>query len=188
MAISGSENDKDGVTPSIGGLEYTGGGLFGSLLEPGVHDLTLEQLAPLVCFNQRRQRMWARLATFLLLPASSDSFAYAFLGGGFLSEKATPNDVDLVLQTAHPYGPEAFEAISNFFVMGLDEIKETYGVHLHFWMEEGPSGLIDFRAFFQYSRSKKDSMRLDPSKGVACIDLRDGSNLLTLRIFADLKL
>jgi hypothetical protein len=167
------------------GPDSDGVDLWIPLLDPGVHDQIFAELKPLLCFNQRRKRMWAKLATFLLLPASSDSFEYAYLGGGFLSRKPEPEDIDVVLQTLLPYGPEAFEAISTFFVTGLAEIREVYGVHLHFWMENAPAGLVDFRAFFQYSRSKKDSMHLDPSKGVARINLRNGKNLENIRLISE---
>ena len=154
-----------------------------SLLAAGLHDFTVKELASLVCFNEVRKKMWTRLATFLVLPASSACFAYAYIGGGFLSRKSTPHDVDVVLQTVLPYGPEAFLAISTFFVTGFERIKEDYGVHLHFWMEDAPPGVIDFRTFFQYERSKLPEM--DPAKGVARVDLREQGNLSSLRLYAD---
>jgi hypothetical protein len=153
------------------------------LLAAGLHDFTIEELASLVCFNEKRKKMWARLAAFLLMPASSDCFAYAYIGGGFLSRKSDPQDADLVLQTVLPYGSEAFEAISTFFVTGLRQIEEVYGVHLHFWMEKAPSGVTDFRTFFQYERSELPE--LDPAKGVARIDMREPRNLASLRGYAD---
>jgi len=155
------------------------------LLAAGLHDVTVEGLAALVCFNETRRKMWARLASFLLLPASSERFAYAYLGGGFLSRKPNPHDIDVVLQTAMPYGPEAFEAISTFFVTGLRQIEEVYGVHLHFWMENAPDGVVDFRTFFQYERTDSNQVELDLAKGVARVDLRAPGNLASLRSYAD---
>jgi len=149
-------------------------------LPPGVHDCSLESLAAIVCFNEHRRKLWAQLANFLLWPSFSNDFAYAYIGGGYVSIKPIPRDVDLVLETELPYGPESFSAIAPFFVTGLDQIEDLFGVHLHFWMENAPTGFRDFRTFFQYQRPRS-LQNFDPARGIVRLDLRDPRILSDLR-------
>lgn len=140
-------------------------------LAPGIHGATFEALRRLTCFNHRRMQMWGKLVAFLTLPSLKNDFAFAYFGGGFLSTKPEPADIDLVLQTADPYGADAFTAISRLFVIGLNEIETVYGIHLHFWMPDAPDGFCDFRAFFQYERDRQSTVKLDPTQGVARLSL-----------------
>jgi hypothetical protein len=121
----------------------------------------------------------------LLWPAQSGDFTSAYLGGGFISSRTDPDDIDLVLQTKHRYGPKAFKAVEPFFSAGLDKIQEVYGVHLHFWMDEAPAAICDFRVFFQYARPDRRVMKLDPARGVVRLNLTTARTLTKLQRFAD---
>jgi hypothetical protein len=123
-------------------------------LVAGVHTYTLAELRPLVATTPYRRMMWSRFMAFLGLPILLGNFSYAYMGGGYPTETARPHDIDLVLQTREAYGPEAFHALERFFIFGLENIQEVYGIHLHFWMENAPPGICDFRAFFQYARPR----------------------------------
>jgi hypothetical protein len=140
-------------------------------LPSGVHDLSIEELANVVCFNKDRKRMWVQLTSFLVWPVLSRRFSHAYIGGGFLSQKSDPNDIDVVLETCAPYGAEAFSAVSRFFAVGLDQVQLIYGVHLHFWMQDAPSGLSDYRTFFQYEKPKELSNLHNTARGIVRIDL-----------------
>ena len=140
-------------------------------LPVGVHDCTLDSLAPLVVFNDFRRGHWFQLMAFLAWPILNRRFTYAYLGGGFISSKPETRDIDLVLQTRSPYGPDAFTAVSRFFAAGLDQIENIYGVHLQFWMKDAPGGLRDYRAFFQYDRPQVLHHVLDPARGIVRLDL-----------------
>lgn len=122
-----------------------------------------------------------QLVSFLALPILCHKFSFAYLGGGFVSIKPRPGDIDLVLETVDPYGPEAFAAVSPFFVIGLDAIESTYGVDLHFWMRNAPSGLSDYRYFFQYDKRRCATHMLSPSRGIVQINLTSPAMLGQLR-------
>ncbi len=124
---------------------------FGHLPE-GVHDTTIDHLKQRFATNVSRTVLWERLQSFLLWVTSTGNFSIAYINGGFITNKADPQDVDVILQTKVPYGSEAFQAMEPFFAKGIDSIYETYSVHLHFWCEGFPGGMIDFRRFFQYLR------------------------------------
>lgn len=142
-------------------------------LPPGIHSTTLGGLAGRVLFNRYRRRMWLQLSCFLIESVVMHKFGAAYIGGGFVSAKSEPSDIDLVLETASPYGPAAFESVAPFFVLGLDKIHLLYGVHLQFWMPGAPAGLTDYRAFFQYDRPDRFPRALSRARGIVRIDLAD---------------
>jgi PAS domain S-box-containing protein len=150
-------------------------------LPVGIHAVTLPALYRGVRFNEHRRKMWLQLSSFLIEPVLKHTFTAVYIGGGFVSNKAHPADIDLVLETASPYGPEAFEAVAPFFVTGLEKIELIYGVHLQFWMRGAPSGLSDYRTFFQYDRPSNFTPVLNPSRGVVRVDLTHADTLNRLR-------
>ncbi len=150
-------------------------------LPVGIHAATLAGLAALVRFNEHRRKMWLQLASFLIDPVVKRRFSAVFVGGGYVSTKPNPSDIDLVLETASPYGPEAFEAVAPFFVTGLDKIAMIYGVHLQFWMRGAPTGLADYLTFFQYDRPERFTHVLNRSRGIVRIELTANGTLDRLR-------
>ena len=120
-------------------------------LEPGIHDCTLDELQMLTFTNNHRCALGAKLLNFLDWPTGLQGFAHIYIGGGFLSSRPAPRDVDLVLETKNRFGSEAFATVEPFFRMGLGQIFEQYSIHLHFWMEGAPAPLLDYRSFFQQS-------------------------------------
>jgi hypothetical protein len=121
-------------------------------LPEGVHDTSIEHLKQRFVTNVNRTLLWDRLQNFLLWATSTGNFSQAYIDGGFITDKAAPEDVDMILQTKAAYGTEAFLAMEPFIAMGIVTIYETYSVHLHFWCEGFPGGMSDFRRFFQYLR------------------------------------
>jgi hypothetical protein len=108
------------------------------------------------------------------LAVSTGTFAYAYIDGGFITNKALPEDIDVILQTRVSYGAEAFAAMEPFFAMGMDKIHARYSVHLHFWCEGFPGGLSDFRRFFQYLRPQDAAplgLKEGAKKGIVRIQL-----------------
>ena len=143
-------------------------------LPEGVHDATLAQLQARFSFNPDRRRLWERLSKFLRWAESTDKFSHVYIDGGFITNKARPEDIDVILQTRVAYGAEAFAAMEPFFAAGLDVIYADYSVHLHFWCEGFPGGLSDFRRFFQYLRPQDAAplgLREGARKGIVRITL-----------------
>lgn len=143
-------------------------------LPEGVHDTVLAELRERFVFNERREVLWERLEKFLQWAMSTGAFACAYIDGGFITTKAQPEDIDLILQTKAPYGAQAFAAMEPFFGAGMDVIYADYSVHLHFWCEGFPGGLSDFRRFFQYLRPQDAAplgLREGAKKGIVRIKL-----------------
>ncbi len=102
-----------------------------------------------------------------------DAFSYAYLGGGFVSLKDSPQDIDLILETSMEYGPRSLEAMIPFFELGLTQIHRTYDVHLHFWAPGFPGEMKDFRTFFQYTHPKEQNrVPLQVKKGIVRVKLK----------------
>lgn len=119
-------------------------------LPAGIHDADWPEIGDAFATNPRRRELLGNMLDFLAWANRGECFRHAYLGGGFVSGKPVPGDVDLVLETAAPYGPDALNAMAPLMRHGVDRIFEQYGVHLHFWAEGFPAGIHDFRRFFQY--------------------------------------
>jgi hypothetical protein len=121
-------------------------------LPEGIHDTNFTEMRERFVINPQRVILWDRLQAFLSRALATESFSHIYVDGGFITGKAEPEDIDLILQTNAPYGADAFKAMEPFFAEGIAQIYEKYSVHLHFWCEGFPGGLSDFRRFFQYLR------------------------------------
>ena len=156
------------VPPPLPPFNYYG------YLPEGVHDTTLDELKARFAINPKRVILWDRLQEFLDWAMETGNFSQAYIDGGFITNKPSPEDIDVILQTQVHYGPEAFAAMEPFFAMGIDEIYSKYSVHLHFWCEGFPGGLSDFRRFFQYLRPQDAAplgLKEGAKKGIVKIKL-----------------
>jgi len=147
---------------------------YHGFLPEGVHDTTVEELHARFVFNEARRALWEKLKPFYLWVVSTGSFSHVYIDGGFITNKAQPQDIDVILQTRAPYGVAAFTAMEPFFLRGMDAIYTDHGVHLHFWCDGFPGGLSDFRRFFQYLRPQDAAplgLREGTKKGIVRITL-----------------
>ncbi len=154
--------------PSLPPFNYHG------YLPEGVHDSSLKSLRERFVFNAQRTVLWEKLEHFLQWATATGGFSYAYIDGGFITNKPAPEDIDVILQTKVRYGPEAFAAMEPFFARGIDAIYREHSVHLHFWCEGFPGGLSDFRRFFQYLRPQDAAplgLREGARKGIVRIAL-----------------
>ena len=144
------------------------------LLPEGVHDCKFEELEELLATNPQRSTLWLRLVEFVKWVRSTEQFTCVYINGGFITDKADPEDIDVILQTRASFGPEAFLAMEPFFAEGLDVIFAKYSVHLHFWCEGFPTGVSDFRRFFQYLRPQDAAprgLKEGARKGIVRVEL-----------------
>jgi hypothetical protein len=147
---------------------------YHGFLPEGVHDTTLDPLRERMVFNPKRTILWERLQEFLRWADATQTFSYAYIDGGFITNKSSPEDIDVILQTRALYGAHAFAAMEPFFAVGIDTIYTKYSVHLHFWCEGFPGGMSDFRRFFQYLRPQDAAplgLREGARKGIVRIKL-----------------
>jgi|GEM_PF-1533076 len=143
-------------------------------LPEGVHETTLERIRERFVTNPRRTQLWGRLEEFMGCLVSAQYFSHLYLDGGFITNKSSPEDIDVILQPHAPFGAEAFAAMQPFFARGFDVIHEKYSVHLHFWTEGFPKGVSDFRLFFQYLRPQDAAplgLREGARKGIVRVRL-----------------
>jgi hypothetical protein len=143
-------------------------------LPEGIHDSTLEVMQERFVINPQRKLLWDRLQKFLQWAREKAAFSHVYVDGGFITSKAVPEDIDVILQPSAPYGPEAFRAMEPFFAEGIDAIYARYSVHLHFWCEGFPGGMSDFRRFFQYLRPQEAAprgLREGARKGIVRVKL-----------------
>ena len=87
-------------------------------LPEGVHDTTMEQLCARVVFNAGRRILWIRLKQFHQWAVSTGGFSYAYIDGGFITAKAQPEDIDVILQTRAPYGAGGVRGDGTVFCQG----------------------------------------------------------------------
>ena len=144
------------------------------LLPAGIHESTWDKVEDLFVTNHHRRNLWDRLSEFRDWVLRTGDFAAIYLDGGYVTSKAEPNDIDVVLETRQPYGPDALHAMAPFFRHGIDAIFNDYGVHVHFWAPGFPGSMNDFRLFFQYLSPQEAAPRGLPSgatKGIVKIPL-----------------
>lgn len=140
-------------------------------LPEGIHETTLEVVRERFAINPKRMLLWQRLEEFLKGFVSAKHFSYIYIDGGFITSKAAPEDIDVILEPNTPWGPETFAVLVPFFGKGSNDIYEKYSVHLHFWGEGFPN---DFRLFFQYLRPQDAAplgLREGTRKGIVRITL-----------------
>ena len=84
---------------------------YHGFLPEGVHLTTLEELKERFATNPSRIVLFQKLSRFLEWAISTGQFSQAFVNGGFITNKAAPEDVDVILQTRADYGTAAFTAM-----------------------------------------------------------------------------
>jgi hypothetical protein len=143
-------------------------------LPEGVHETTLDHLRARFAINSHRVQLWGRLEEFLAWVIATKQFSHVYIDGGYITSKAQPEDIDVILQTSAFYGTDALKAMEPFFARGMETIREKYSVDLHFWSEGFPGGPSDFRRFFQYIRPQDAAplgLREGARKGIVRIQL-----------------
>ncbi len=141
-------------------------------LPEGIHDCPFGELEKRFATNPQRARLWEQFRMFTLWAVSTNKFSYIYLGGGYISSRSDPRDIDVILQTRDSFGPDSLRALEPFFSLGLNKISQVFSVHLHFYLHGFP-GIIDFRSFFQYL-SPEETKRFDGmgnKKGIVRIDV-----------------
>lgn len=119
------------------------------LLPPGVHECSLFEIVERLGRGTHRKQLVRSLSEFLseeLRPKFSEPVC---VGGSFVTDKESPNDIDVTLDLR-----DADEETQGrgflFMVQNQQLILERYRVH--FWVSI--PGLSDFTAFFQYAGPK----------------------------------
>ena len=68
-------------------------------LPEGIHNTTLDEMRERFVINEQRKALWDHFQDFLSWPIATGLFSHAYIDGGFITNKAHPEDIDLILQT-----------------------------------------------------------------------------------------
>lgn len=139
------------------------------ILDAGVHACTFHEAAEFLCGNQRRLEIWQGLTGFLEWSKALPSPTAYLLDGSFVTDKAAPSDVDVVVDITSCSKHDRENWI-NVWRNQHDHVKESYLVDFYpFIVGEGN----DFSAFFQYVRMDEALRRGIPPeirKGILRVD------------------
>lgn len=118
------------------------------LLPPGIHLCSLPEAAHLLCSNERRNQIWSGFHEFLEWAVPLPSPTAILIDGSYVTDKALPGDVDVVVDVTTCEGPHQkawFDAWTEHHM----HVKQSYMVDFYpFAVGVGS----DFSAFFQYVR------------------------------------
>lgn len=118
------------------------------LLPPGVHDCLLDEVAGVFGFNAHRLALLEQLRRFIaeqLLGAGLR--CPIFIDGSFVRAKATPKDIDVVLELA---GMTEVAAMTTALALRMRREQVLHEYHVDVWTRH-PSFPIDLAAYFQYA-------------------------------------
>jgi uncharacterized protein DUF6932 len=129
------------------------------LLPVGAHDCTLDELrARFGSFQStdRRPRLFAKLEDFLVEARGSNVVQSLVVDGSFVTGKADPNDIDLIIVVAaeHDFLAEVSPAAYN--VLSKQRVRRRFGFDL-LVAREGSVEYRDWTDFFQ-------QVRLEPGR------------------------
>ncbi len=141
------------------------------LLPPGDHECTLAEVEATFVYNVRRRNLWQQLLSYLNELRSFDRITAIYLDGSFVTDKAAPGDIDIVvkfesiiawvlLQTARP---ELFASKA---------IKQQYELDVYPHADNLRAGETDIVEVFRRLRVEEaQSRKLQPgaTKGLLLI-------------------
>ena len=136
------------------------------LLPPGVWECSLEEISDRFAFNEHRKTLWEGFKHFLNAVRWPHALSTPiWIDGSYCRSKATPSDIDVVLDLSETHSHEA-EQVALQIRFRHAEIKARY--HVDLWVKH-PSLPNDLTKFFQYVGDKAAAeLQLQPKdpKGI----------------------
>ena len=145
------------------------------LLPPGVHDCTLDEIKQTFAqpgANTRREELWSKLVSFLDWISSFVVFKRVYIDGGFVTNKESPKDIDIVFEMPFPSSQVLYRMDQRVF--DRDYVDREFKLDVYFWWPGVPTPPHDLRLFFQYLKPEEIARRgLNPAqkKGILCVEL-----------------
>lgn len=115
------------------------------LLPEGIYTSTLAEAQARFVFNPHRQHLWNNLIELLRELHRSDMAYPIWLGGGFITNKANPSDIDLVHDLTGACGYNQYRGFK-LFKDQRAAIKQTHQIDYLVNI----AGQNDFSSFLQY--------------------------------------
>jgi uncharacterized protein DUF6932 len=127
-------------------------------LPPGIHNTTVPEIENVFgSSNQTRIDLFSGLTRYADLLKSVGLFSGIYVDGSFVTDKALPGDIDVVVDMDIPSFVTLLGRPNRAAVMDPFLIKATYGLHLFFSPTD--QGIINF---FQHLRPEEAIMRKVP--------------------------
>jgi hypothetical protein len=122
------------------------------MLPEGVYDCTAEEARDMFGSGNPhaiRAKLWDGLEQFMQWVSPWHIFSAIYIDGSFVTAKAVPSDIDIVIELPDPTHPDLNLIPPEF----LDQIhiRRTYGLDMYLFY---PSVVHDLRAFFQYIKAR----------------------------------
>jgi len=114
-------------------------------LPEGVYEACFELVIERFATNPIRKALCQRLERFLLTAIDSKNYSHAYIGGEFTTAKASPKEIEVILQIQDEDGSKSFQAVERTLGLSLDAIFKKYSVRLHFCSEGSSEGINDFQ-------------------------------------------
>ena len=115
------------------------------LLPAGAHDCSVDEIVGTFGWNPHRRDLVRRLSDFLVREIRHRFSEPVYVDGSFVTDKETPDDVDVVLDMRRASEDRQFSAFRSWR-QGRDRFRRVYSID--FWINL--PGENDFSDFFQY--------------------------------------
>ena len=115
------------------------------LLPAGAHDCSIDEIAETFGWNPHRRDLVRRLSDFLAREIRHRFSEPVYVDGSFVTDKQTPDDVDVVLDMRRATDDRQLSAVK-FMATERDRLQDDYSID--FWINL--PGANDFSDFFQY--------------------------------------
>jgi len=134
------------------------------LLPTGIHDCSIAEIEEVFCWNSHRLDLLGKFRSCFAREIRSQFLEPVYFDGSFVTDKDTPDDIDLVLELTRAPDAQKWQGLK-FLRDHQKRLMADYRVH--FWVNL--PGADDFSHFFQYVGIKTASFKgLNPKhlKGI----------------------
>ena len=130
------------------------------LLPPGIHECTLEEAEATFARippQPGRFDLWSKFQQYLSIIRPIGIINAIYIDGGYITNCARANDIDIVLEI--PVPNPATAPILSRPEFHQDYAYRNFKMHIFYWWDGFPGTPQDLRAFFQYV-NPKDAAKL----------------------------
>lgn len=124
------------------------------LLNPGVHDLTVEQIKEAFgsfSSTDRRCRLFERLKEYIAKVTAKPWFREMFIDGSFVTDKESPSDIDLIVVVDNDLLPEDLLRPADYNLLSRRRTRRMYGFDV-ISVPHGSEALTNWLDYFSLVR------------------------------------
>lgn len=120
-------------------------------------------------YNGRRIELFSKFQQFVALARSFELFSTIFLDGSFVTDKAAPGDIDVVLVIPRAHVAQLIAHPNARQIMNTHRIKQTFEVHL--FIQPPPSGMVEFFQSLRPDEAIRRNVAPDQRRGILEVTL-----------------